>query len=90
MARLNLACKVNEIKKRVFDVLHNLNWLMESHDSFAELIEVKGKRVVIRCVGHCAECESNCLEVAFKERMPDIELIIRRNNTALKKGKYKN
>ncbi len=67
---------MNEIEKLVSDVLHNLNWLIEPHDSFVELIEVKGSRVVIRCVGSCAECETDCIGVAFKERMPDIELII--------------
>ncbi len=86
--RLNLK-SMNEIEKKVLEVLHNLNWLIEGHNSFAELIKVKGNKVVIRCVGYCAECESNCIEVAFKERMPDIELIIRRNSAALKK-KIKN
>ena len=80
---------MNEIEKKVYEVLHNLNWLMEGHDSFAELIKVKGNKVVIRCVGYCAECESNCIEVAFKERMPDIELIIRRNSAAFKKENKK-
>ncbi len=77
--------RMNDIEKKVFEVLHNLNWLMESHDSFAELIKVKGNKVVIRCIGYCAECEKNCVEAAFKERMPDIELIIRRNKETIKK-----
>lgn len=76
---------MNEIEKKVSEVLHNLNWLMESHGSCVELIEVKGKKVIVRCIGHCGECEYNCLEVAFSERMPDIELIVHRNNTALNK-----
>ncbi len=67
---------MNNIKQRVHEVLHNLNWLLESHDSFAELVEVNGNKVVIRCVGYCAECETDCVGVAFKERMPDIELIL--------------
>ncbi len=66
----------NNIEQRVLEVLHNVNWLLESHDSFAELIEIKDMKVVIRCVGYCAECETNCVAVAFKERMPDIELIL--------------
>jgi len=66
---------MDDIKKRVLEVLHNLNWLMESHDSSAELIEIRGKKVVVRTVGHCAKCESGCVEVAFRERMPDIKLI---------------
>jgi hypothetical protein len=67
---------MDEIEKKVIDVLHNLNWLMEAHDSFAELIEIQGNQVVIRCVGYCAECKTDCVGVAFKERIPDIELII--------------
>ncbi|MBI5409471.1 MAG: NifU family protein [Nitrospirae bacterium] len=67
---------MNGIEKRVQEVLHNLNWLLEAHDSFAELIEIRGKKVVIRCVGSCAECETNCVKVAFQERMPDIKLVL--------------
>ena len=67
---------MNNIEQRVHEVLHNLNWLLEAHDSFAELVEVRGNKVVIRCVGYCAECETDCVGVAFKERMPDIELIL--------------
>ncbi len=66
---------MNEIEKQVSEVLYNLNWLLEAHDSFAELVEVKGRNVIIRCVGHCRDCETDCVGVAFKERMPDIELI---------------
>ena len=67
---------MSEIEKQVNEVLHNLNWLLEPHDSFVELIEIKGKRVIIRCVGHCTTCKTDCIGVAFKERMPDIKLII--------------
>jgi len=66
---------MDDIQKRVLEVLHNLNWLMESHNSSAELVEIRGRNVVVRTVGYCAECESGCVEVAFKERMPDIKLI---------------
>ncbi|MBI4850110.1 MAG: NifU family protein [Nitrospirae bacterium] len=67
---------MQEIEKRVHEVLHNLNWLLEAHESSAELIEIKGKKVIIKCVGFCAECESNCVKVAFQERMPDIKLVL--------------
>lgn len=66
---------MDEIEKQVLEVLHNLNWLIEPHNSYVELVEIKGKKVVIRCVGSCAACETDCIGVAFKERMPDIELI---------------
>jgi Fe-S cluster biogenesis protein NfuA len=64
------------IEERVLEVLHNVNWMLEAHDSFAELIEVDGNTVIIKCVGACADCETDCVGVAFRERMPDIELIV--------------
>ncbi len=67
---------MSETKRRALAVLHNLNWLMEPHESYAELIGVDDSKVIIRCVGHCAECKTDCVRIAFKERMPDIELII--------------
>lgn len=67
---------MKEIERQVHEVLHNVNWLLESHNSFAELIQIKGKKVIIRCVGHCADCESDCVRVAFRERMPNINLVL--------------
>lgn len=67
---------MGEFEKQVSEILHNLNWLMEPHSSYAELVEVKNNMVKIRCVGHCADCETDCVRTAFRERMPDIELII--------------
>jgi hypothetical protein len=67
---------MNEIARNVAEIIHNLNWLMEPHDSCVELIAIEGRRVVIRCIGHCADCETDCIGAAFKERGPDIELII--------------
>ena len=68
---------MNDIERRVQEVLHNLNWLLEADNSFAELIEIKGNKVFIHCTGFCAECETDCVGVAFKERIPEIELIFR-------------
>ncbi|UCD36349.1 MAG: NifU family protein [Nitrospiraceae bacterium] len=65
---------MDDIEKRVLEVLHNVNWLLEAHDSYAELIEIRGRTVVIRCVGQCSTCETDCVGVAFKERMPDVEI----------------
>lgn len=67
---------IEEKKRRVKEVLHNLNWLMEPHNSFAELVEIKDNNVVVRTTGYCAECETGCVQVAFKERMPDMELVL--------------
>ena len=66
---------MDEIEEQVIEVLHNLNWLLEAHDSFAELIEIRGNKVMIRCIGHCRNCDTDCVGVAFKERIPDIELV---------------
>ncbi len=66
---------MDSIEKQVSEVLYNLNWLMESHNSHVELIDIKGSKVIIRCVGYCAECETDCLGVAFEERIPGIKLI---------------
>ncbi|MBI5099175.1 MAG: NifU family protein [Nitrospirae bacterium] len=71
-----LSTNMREIEEKVHEVLHNLNWLLESHNSFAELVAIKGKKVTIRCVGYCAECESRCVQVAFNERMPEIKLVL--------------
>ncbi|MCK5505977.1 MAG: NifU family protein, partial [Thermodesulfovibrionia bacterium] len=47
---------MDEIEKQVIEVLYNVNWLLESHDSSAELIGIKGNKVTIRCIGYCAKC----------------------------------
>ncbi len=67
---------MGRLQKQVLEVLHNLNWLMESHDSSVELVEVKGKKVVVRCAGHCHDCETDSIGDAFRERMPDVELVL--------------
>ncbi len=63
------------LQKRVLEVIDNLNWLLESHDSSVELLEVKGNKVVIHCEGQCMDCETDCVNVAFRERMPEVELV---------------
>ncbi len=64
------------LQKQALEVLHNLNWLMESHNSSVELVEVKGNKVVVRCEGSCHDCETDCIGDAFRERMPGIELVL--------------
>lgn len=64
-----------EIERQVFEVLHNVNWLLQAHDSYAELIGVKGRKVIIHRTGPCSTCETDCIRTAFEERMPDINLI---------------
>ena len=64
------------IEQRVIEVLHNVNWMLESHGSSAELVEINGNTVIIKCIGACANCETDCVGTAFQERMPDIDLIL--------------
>jgi hypothetical protein len=64
-----------ELKQQALEVLNNLNWLIEAHDSYVEFIDTKDNKVVIRCVGPCADCDDDCVGVAFKERMPQVELL---------------
>ena len=66
---------MRDIEEQVKAVIHNLDWLLEAHDSSVELVGIEGLKVTIRCAGGCADCETNCVEVAFKERIPDIELV---------------
>lgn len=71
---------MNEIEQKVLKILENINWLIEPHDSYVELIRIKGKKVIIRSTGDCATCEKDCMRVAFNERLPDIKLVIRKGN----------
>ena len=66
----------NTIESRVREVLYNLNWLLDSHDSRAELIKIEGNKVFLLCTGECATCDTECIQVAFNERMPEVEVIL--------------
>jgi Fe-S cluster biogenesis protein NfuA len=65
------------MEKQVREILHNLNWLLEPHDSSVELVKIRGKKVVIRAVGSCKKCETDCIGTAFRERLPDVKLVLR-------------
>ena len=67
----------NTTEARVREVLHNLNWLLDSHDSSAELIKIEGNKVFLLCTGECATCDTECIQVAFSERMPEVELVLK-------------
>ena len=67
----------NTIEARVNEVLFNLNWLLDAHNSSAELIKIEGNKVFILCKGECASCETECIQVAFRERMPEVELVLK-------------
>ncbi len=65
----------NNIKARVLEVLESLEWLLDSHDSSVELVEIKENKVILHPEGECADCDTNCIEQAFREKIPAIEVI---------------
>ncbi len=64
-------------KKQILEILDSLGWLLDSHDSFAELVEIKDNKVILQGGGQCLDCDSNCIEVAFREQLPGIEVMFR-------------
>lgn len=70
----------NDIEVRVREVLDNLNWLLDAHDSSAELLKIEDNTVYILCKGQCASCETECIQVAFSERIPEVEIVIKELN----------
>ena len=66
---------MKKIEKQILEVLHNINWQLKPHKSHVELLQIKGRNVLIRGRGVCIECKIDCIGAAFKDRMPDIELL---------------
>lgn len=66
---------MNDIEKQITDILDSMILILDLHESSAEIVEIKGNRVVIQMIGQCAECDTNCLEDAIFEKLPDIDLI---------------
>ena len=66
---------MNDIEKQITDILDSMILILDLHESSAEIVEIKGNRVVIQMIGQCAECDTNCLEEAIYQKLPDIDLI---------------
>ena len=66
---------MNDIEKQITEVLDSMILILDLHESSAEIVEIKGNRVVIQMIGQCAECDTNCLEEAIYQKLPDIDLI---------------
>jgi Fe-S cluster biogenesis protein NfuA len=62
---------------QVREILEEIKPLLESHDCFAELQEVKGNTVFLYCGGEGAICENRCIEDVLKQKIPDIEIVFR-------------
>jgi flavoprotein len=68
---------MDKTEEKIRGILDGLECILSAHDSCAELVEVKNNRAVINCVGPCVHCDNRCIEEAIKEKLPDIEVIIR-------------
>jgi flavoprotein len=68
---------VDKTEEKIREILEGLECILSVHDSCAELVEVKDNRAIINCVGPCLHCDNRCIEEAIKEKLPDIEVIIR-------------
>lgn len=68
---------MDKTEEKIREILDSLQCILSAHDSCAELVEVKDSRAVINCVGPCIRCDNRCIEDAIKEKLPDLEVIIR-------------
>lgn len=68
---------MDKTEEKIREILDSLQCILSAHDSCAELVEVKDNRAVINCVGPCVHCDNRCIEDAIKEKLPDIEVIVR-------------
>jgi len=68
---------MDKTEEKIREILESLQCILSAHDSCAELVEVKDNRAVINCVGLCVRCDNRCIEDAIKEKLPDIEVIVR-------------
>ncbi len=66
---------MNKAGKDIVEILNGLKWLLDAHDSFAELVEVKGSTAFLQGGGRCMDCGSSCIREALKERIPDIKVV---------------
>jgi hypothetical protein len=68
---------MDKTEDKVREILDGLECILSAHNSCAELVEVKDNKAIINCVGPCIHCDNRCIEGAIKEKLPDIEVIIR-------------
>jgi flavoprotein len=68
---------MDKTEEKIREILDGLECILSAHNSCAELVEVKDNKAVINCVGPCIHCDNRCIEEAIKEKLPNIEVIIR-------------
>ncbi len=64
-----------DLEKQITEILDSMNYILDFHERSAEIVEIKGNKVIIQMFGQCADCDTNCIEEAIYEKLPDIELI---------------
>ena len=67
----------NETEEKIKEILEGLSCILTAHDSCAELMEFKDNKAFIYCGRPCVQCDNRCIEGAIKEKLPDVEVIIR-------------
>ncbi|MEK7307592.1 MAG: hypothetical protein AAB089_00805 [Nitrospirota bacterium] len=72
MATKRLIPKIK--KQQVLQILEGLELLLETHNSSAELVRIKDNKVTLHSEGQCADCDTNCIEQAFREKIPFAEI----------------
>lgn len=72
MAEKKLIPKIK--KQQVLKILDGLDLLLQSHNSSAELVRIKGNKVTLHSEGQCADCDTNCIEQAFRDKIPFAEI----------------
>jgi hypothetical protein len=68
---------MDKTEEKIREILNSLQCILTAHESCAELMEFKDNRAVIYCGGPCKKCDNRCIEGAIKEKLPDIEVIVR-------------
>jgi hypothetical protein len=68
---------MDKTEEKIREILNSLQCILTAHESCAELIEFKDNMAVIYCGGPCKKCDNRCIEGTIKEKLPDIEVIIR-------------
>ena len=68
---------MDKTEETIIEILSSLQCILTAHESCAELIEFKNNRALIYCGAPCKKCDNRCIEEAIREKLPNIEVIIR-------------
>jgi hypothetical protein len=79
---------MNETEEKIKEILESLSCILTAHDSCAELMEFKDNKAFIYCGRPCVQCDNKCIEGAIKDKLPDVEVIIRWQTLKVFEGKF--